>query len=290
MACTGGWCGRHWEARFSRAKSGGTGGAAAWPAEGTHRTDASADVSTAQQRHRLIGSGCAYAASIRIIRREATVRRYVQVRKRELGLSGREVFVPRATSWARKLRWIGSRVWPSWWRSCEAAVLRHAQHGLGRRLHRAYRTHATGLLEAHEHAFDYFGGVSKRCATTHEAVVKRFFVDTASGDGSDDRVRSHWGYQSEYCNPPAATKKAAWKASWDGPAPTCCARAEASDLERIEPASIGGLCSQRSRTIVGRSMTIGAAARWNVKHCHAGGGRFSDSRVALSTGWDRRDA
>jgi hypothetical protein len=45
---------------------------------------------------------------------EATVRRYVQVRKRELGLSGRKFSCRRVMSWVRKLKWIGSRAWPSW--------------------------------------------------------------------------------------------------------------------------------------------------------------------------------
>jgi hypothetical protein len=40
---------------------------------------------------------------------EATVRRYVQERKRELGSAGGKYSCRRATSWARKLRWIGSR-------------------------------------------------------------------------------------------------------------------------------------------------------------------------------------
>src|SRR5580700_6118939 len=49
---------------------------------------------------------------------EPTVRRYVRRRKQELGLGQREVFVPQATTGARKARWIGLRRWPSWMGNC----------------------------------------------------------------------------------------------------------------------------------------------------------------------------
>ena len=64
---------------------------------------------------------------------EATVRRYVQQRKRELGLSGREVFVPQSYE-------LGQEAQVDWFeggghtgrRSAQAAVFRHAQHGFRR--------------------------------------------------------------------------------------------------------------------------------------------------------------
>jgi len=84
----------------------------------------------------------------------------------------------------------------------EVAVLRDAQYGSGDAFHRAY-PHATqqALLEAHEHAFAYFGGVFKTLRYDNmKSVVKKILrgyqrVET-------DRIiafRSHWGYQSEYC-------------------------------------------------------------------------------------------
>jgi transposase len=65
------------------------------------------------------------------------------------------------------------------------------------------------LLEAHEHAFAYFGGVFKTLRYDNmKSVVKKILrgyqrVET-------DRIiafRSHWGYQSEYCNPASGNEK-----------------------------------------------------------------------------------
>ena len=82
--------------------------------------------------------------------------------------------------------------------------------GSGDAFHRAY-PHATqqALLEAHEHAFAYFGGVFKTLRYDNmKSVVKKILrgyqrVET-------DRIiafRSHWGYQSEYCNPASGNEK-----------------------------------------------------------------------------------
>ena len=94
---------------------------------------------------------------------EATVRRYVRQRKRELGLSGREVFVPQSyklgqeaqVDWFEGMAILGGEV-----RKLQFFAMRSM--GSGDAFHRAY-PHATqqALLEAHEHAFDYFGGVFK---------------------------------------------------------------------------------------------------------------------------------
>ncbi|MGA2351960.1 MAG: hypothetical protein ABSF70_16105 [Terracidiphilus sp.] len=94
---------------------------------------------------------------------EATVRRYVQVRKRELGLSGREVFVPQSyelgqeaqVDWFEGMAKLGDEV-------VKLQFFAMRSMGSGDAFHRAY-PHATqqALLEAHEHAFNYFGGVFK---------------------------------------------------------------------------------------------------------------------------------
>src|ERR1022692_2716707 len=67
----------------------------------------------------------------------------------------------RATTGARKVRWIGLRRWPNWMGNCASLQL-FAMRSMasGDAFHRAY-TNATqqALLEGHEHAFDYFGGV-----------------------------------------------------------------------------------------------------------------------------------
>lgn len=92
---------------------------------------------------------------------EATVRRYVQRRRQELGLTGRVAFVPQSYDW-------GQEAQVDWFEAVakldgEASKLQiFAMRSMasGDAFHRAY-THATqqALLEAHELAFAYFGGV-----------------------------------------------------------------------------------------------------------------------------------
>src|ERR1700719_4599138 len=108
----------------------------------------------------------------------------------------------------------------------------------GDAFHRAY-LHATqqALLEAHELAFAYFGGVFRTLRYDNmTSVVKKILrgyqrVET-------DRIiafRSHWGYQSEYCNPASGNEKGGvegelgWdRRNWLGPGPG------AHDLESLE--------------------------------------------------------
>ena len=92
---------------------------------------------------------------------EPTVRRYVQRRKQELGLGRRLVCVPQSyehgqeaqVDWFEGVAILGGEA-----RKLQFFAMRSMASGDA--YHRAY-THATqqALLEAHEHAFAYFGGV-----------------------------------------------------------------------------------------------------------------------------------
>jgi len=92
---------------------------------------------------------------------EPTVRRYVQRRKQELGLGGRLVCVPQSYAY-------GQEAQVDWFEAVAILGVKRASFSFfamrsmasGDAYHRAY-THATqqALLEAHEHAFAYFGGV-----------------------------------------------------------------------------------------------------------------------------------
>ena len=207
------------------------------------------------------------------------MRRYVQVRKRELGLSGREVFVPQSYE-------LGQEAQVDWFEgmaklhpvdedlSPGAPVLGgevvklqfFAMHrmGSGDAFHRAY-PYATqqALLEAHEPAFAYFGGVFKTLRYDNmKSEVKKILrgyqrVET-------DRMiafRSHWGYQSEYCNPASGNEKGGvegelgwFRRNLLVPVP------EASDLTALNQQVWADCVANRGRTIIGRSMTIGTAS------------------------------
>ena len=92
---------------------------------------------------------------------EATVRRYVRHQKLAMGLSGRDLFVPQSYEWGQEgqVDWfdavakLGGEL-----RTLRFFAMRSMASGDA--FHRAY-TNATqqALLEAHEHAFAYFGGV-----------------------------------------------------------------------------------------------------------------------------------
>lgn len=92
---------------------------------------------------------------------EATVRLYVQYRKEQLGRTTRETFVPQSYDWGKEAQvdWyeafaevLGE------WRKVYCFAMRSMASGGA--FHRTYY-HATqqAFLEAHEFAFDYFGGV-----------------------------------------------------------------------------------------------------------------------------------
>jgi transposase len=141
-------------------------------------------------------------------------------RKRGLGLSGREVLVPQSYELGQEaqLDWFEGVVRPGG----EVRKLQFSARrsmGSGDAFPRAY-PHATqqALLEAHEHAFQYFGGVFKTLRYDNmTSVVKKILrgyqrVET-------ERIiafRSHWGYQSEYCNPASGNEKGGVEASWAG--------------------------------------------------------------------------
>ena len=202
---------------------------------------------------------------------EATVRRYVRQRKRELGLSGREVFVPQSyplgqeaqVDWFEGMAILGGEV-----RKLQFFAMRSM--GSGDAFHRAY-PHATqqALLEAHEHAFSYFGGVFKTLRYDNmTSVVKKILrgyqrVET-------DRIiafRSHWGYRSEYCNPASGHEKGGvegelgwFRRNWLVPVP------EASVLDALNQHILDACLENRSRTILGRGMTIGHTSELEREH------------------------
>lgn len=202
---------------------------------------------------------------------EATVRRYVRQRKRELGLSGREVFVPQSyklgqeaqVDWFEGMAILGGEV-----RKLQFFAMRSM--GSGDAFHRAY-PHATqqALLEAHEHAFNYFGGVFKTLRYDNmTSVVKKILrgyrrVET-------ERIiafRSHWGYQSEYCNPASGNEKGGvegelgwFRRNWLVPVP------EASALDTLNEHILDACLESRSRTIIGRGMTVGQASELEREH------------------------
>ncbi len=197
---------------------------------------------------------------------EATVRRYVRQRKQEMGLGGRMVCVPQSYEWGqeaqvdwfeavaklegepRKLYWFAMRSMAS-----------------GDAFHRAY-THATqqALLEAHELAFAYFGGVFRTLRYDNMgSLVKKILRGRQRIE--TERIiafRSHWGYQSEYCNPAKGNEKGGvegelgwFRRNYLTPVP------EAGSLGALNEQLLSWCVASRDRTIAGKPMSVGEASQ-----------------------------
>lgn len=202
---------------------------------------------------------------------EPTVRRYVAIRKRELGLSGREVFVPQSYG-------LGQEAQVDWFEAsaklggerCVLQFFAMRSMGSGDAFHRAY-TNATqqAFLEGHEHGFGYFGGVFRtlRYDNLSSAVKKILRGRQREETTRVIAFRSHWGFQSEYCNPASGNEKGGvegevgrYRRNWLVPVP------EAGDLAELNQRLLAGCEASRSRTIRGRSMTVGEASQMERAH------------------------
>jgi transposase len=92
---------------------------------------------------------------------ESTVRNHVRERKHQMGLLRRETFVPQSYRWAQEAQVDWYEAWIDLGEErTKVQVFAMRSMASGAAFHRAY-LHATqqAFLEAHEHAFAYFGGV-----------------------------------------------------------------------------------------------------------------------------------
>lgn len=196
---------------------------------------------------------------------EAQVRRYVRKRKRETGLSADEIFVPQSyqpgqeaqVDWYEAIARLGGDE-----RKLHCFSMRSMASGDA--FHCAY-PHATqqALLEGHEKAFAYFGGVFRTLRYDNmKSLVKKILrgyqrIET-------ERMiafRSHWGFQSEYCNPASGNEKGGvegelgrFRRNHLVPVP------EAPDLDILNARLLADCIENRLRTISGRAMTVGQAS------------------------------
>jgi transposase len=142
---------------------------------------------------------------------ERTVRAYVHRQRRQSGLTGREVFVPQSYAWG-----VEAQVdWYEAWavlsgERIKLQVFELRSMASGGAFHRAY-THATqqAFLEAHEQAFRYFDGVFRllRYDNLGSAVKKILRGHQREETSRFIAFRSHWHYQSEFCNPARGNEK-----------------------------------------------------------------------------------
>jgi transposase len=135
---------------------------------------------------------------------EKTVRRYVRAKRLELGLLGRETFVPQSYGW-------GSEAQVDWYEATaelagepqKVEVFSMRSMASGGAFHRAYpRATQQAFLEAHELAFAYFGGVFRLCRYDNlgSAVKKVLRGHSREQNARFIAFRSHWQFESDFCN------------------------------------------------------------------------------------------
>lgn len=196
--------------------------------------------------------------------RERTIRQYVQRRKRELGLDARETFVPQSYAW-------GVEAQVDWYEAfADVAGERRRQYvfcmrsmASGAAFHRAFpRATQQAFLEAHEHAFAYFGGVFRtlRYDNLSSAVKKILRGYRREETARFIAFRSHWRFHAEFCTPGQAHEKGGVESEggyfrrnhWV-PVPA------AEDLEDLNEQLLAACQQDEHRVIAGRDQPIGTA-------------------------------
>jgi len=202
---------------------------------------------------------------------QRSVRGYVQRRRQQLGLEKREVFVPQTYAWGSE----GQVDWYEAWAflsgdRVKLQVFEMRSMASGGAYHRAY-LHATqqAFLDAHQFAFAYFGGVFRtlRYDNLKSAVQKVLRGYRREETSRFIGFRSHWRFQSEFCNPARGNEKGGvegeggyFRRNHWVPLP------EARDLDELN-AYLERCCGEdQNRVLAGRSETVGAAML--IEHAH----------------------
>jgi transposase len=202
---------------------------------------------------------------------EATVRRYVRRRKQELGLAARETFVPQSYDWGSEAQvdWYEATVEFDEGRQTVHFFTMRSMAG-GGAFHTAY-FHATqqAFLEAHERAFHYFGGVFRRLRYDNLKSAVKKILRGYQREETDRLIafRSHWGFQTEFCNPARGNEKGGvegevgyFRRNHLVPVPRVKDLAELNEYLRA-------CCQQdEQRRIHGKPHTIGEAMRIEREH------------------------
>jgi transposase len=195
---------------------------------------------------------------------ESTVRNHVRARKRAMGLVRRETFVPQSYD-------LGQEAQVDWYEAwadiggerTKLQVFAMRSMGSGAAFHRAY-LHATqqAFLEAHERAFDYFGGVFRLLRYDNLASAVRKIL---RGHRREETVRfvafrSHWRFAAEFCTPGEGHEKGGVEGEGgyfrrNHLVPVPCV----ADLDALNTLLLAGCRADEARILDGRAERVGAA-------------------------------
>lgn len=195
---------------------------------------------------------------------ESTVRNHVRQRRREMGLVGRETFVPQSYAWGGEAQVDWYEAWADLGgERTRLQVFAMRSMASGAAFHHAY-LHATqqAFLDAHERAFAYFGGVFRvlRYDNLTSAVRK-----VLRGHDREEAVRfvafrSHWRFAAEFCMPARGNEKGGvegevgyFRRNHLVPVPSV------ASLEGLNALLLSGCHADEARRIEGREQSVGAA-------------------------------
>jgi transposase len=195
---------------------------------------------------------------------ERSVRKYVSRRKAEMGLVGRETCIPQSYQWGQQAQVDWYEAWAELGgERVKLQVFAMRSMASGAAFHRAYlRATQQALLEAHELAFAYFGGVFHRLRYDNltSAVKKILRGHQREETARFVAFRSHWRFQSEFCTPAQAHEKGGvegeagyFRRNHWVPVP------QAKDLEELNEKLLEGCRADQQRRLPGRDGSIGAA-------------------------------
>jgi transposase len=202
---------------------------------------------------------------------ERTIRDYVQRRRRELGLEQREVFIAQSYAWGSE----GQVDWYEAWalvsgERVKLQVFTMRSMASGAAYHRAYlRATQQAFLEAHQLAFRYFDGVFRilRYDNLKSAVKQILRGHRREETSRFIAFRSHWRFQSEFCNPARGNEKGGvegeggyFRRNHWVPLP------EGRDLDELN-VYLDRCCREDHRRVLsGRMETVGAAMLTEQAH------------------------
>jgi len=202
---------------------------------------------------------------------ESTVRQYVRKRKLELGLLARETFVPQSYAWGQEAQvdWYEAEADLGGERQKLQVLVVRSMAG-GGAFHRAYhRATQQAFLEAQQMAFHYFGGVFRRVRYDNLPIaVKRILRGFRREETSRFiAFRSHWRFESEFCNPGEAHEKGGvenevgtFRRNHWVPVP------KARDLAELNEQLLQACREDEARVIAGRDQTVGSAMLIEREH------------------------
>jgi transposase len=202
---------------------------------------------------------------------ESTVRNHVRERKHKKGLLRRETFVPQSYGWAQEAQVDWYEAWVDLGGDrTKVQVFAMRSMASGAAFHRAY-LHATqqAFLEAHEHAFAYFGGVFHLLRYDNLASAVRKIL---RGHRREETVRflafrSHWRVAAAFCMPGEGHEKGGvegeggyFRRNHLVPVPQVAA------LDALNSLLLAACRADEARVLDGRSETIGAAMAMERGH------------------------